>query len=199
MESDDGERRLSWIAVISPVLAIVICTWVLMVVVPELLPQPKPRGATCLINVKQQAGAMLWYAEDNNGSLPMADRWCDLTLHYCRRISVGSSQMSKSNEGLAAYTCPALDEGEVGGYAFNSALRNINTPPGVKASHTVVVFETHPGWNLHGGQEILLEKPRHEDLCVVGFLDGHCGAPKRSQVEYGVRVGYLIWNPSKKK
>ena len=71
---------------------------------------------------------------------PPPDTWCDAVLnHYL------STHASGSIEGL--FRCPAAQQGRCH-YAINPNCRP-DSPP-----ETVLLFETSPGWNQHGGPEL---------------------------------------------
>jgi prepilin-type processing-associated H-X9-DG protein len=52
-----------------------------------------------------------------------------------------------------------------------------------------MIFETDGGWNVSGGRELLLAKPRHGHTVTVGFADGHVEQVPES------RLSQLRWNP----
>jgi len=96
--------------------------------------------------------AMESYAEDNEGRYPDPNQWCDL--------------IESSDELYAGvFKCPAADDGRCH-YAMNPYCEP-NSP-----GDTVLVFETHDGWNQYGGPELLC-LDRHRGLANVVFNDRH--------------------------
>jgi prepilin-type processing-associated H-X9-DG protein len=137
----------------------------------------------CLTNLNGLGAAMTIYANDNNGQLSPADRWCDLLI-------------SKGSVSPKMLLCPDSDavEGE-SSYAMNinAAGKKLDQLP----PDMVLLFETDAGkeaeprteiintrashpvypkrWNQAGGPEIM--QAEHEQNgqpgCNVLFVDGH--------------------------
>lgn len=154
----------------------------LLIVFPQSLVPHRPLGVKCLSNLKHQGAALMLYADQNNGRLPIAGHWCDSILPYCFRPS--SSDLGE------LLTCPALPRGERGGYAFDAALGG-NHLPESQARKIPMIFESDPGWNLHGGAEIISKHPRHHDRLTLLFVDGHVRWMKKSE------TNKLLWKPSR--
>jgi hypothetical protein len=76
------------------------------------------------------------YAEDFNGKYPSPEEWCDLLI---KKEYLRITQFSHFRKG-----------GPIQSYYAINPLCNINCPNDV-----VLVFETKPGWNQHGGPELL--------------------------------------------
>ena len=137
----------------------------------------------CLTNLNGLGAAMTIYANDNNGQLPPADRWCDLLI-------------SKGKVSPKSLVCPDSDavEGE-SSYAINinAAGKKLDQLP----ADMVLLFETNEGkeagprteiidarashpvypkrWNQAGVPQIM--RMEHEDNgrpgCNIVFADGH--------------------------
>jgi len=114
------------------------------------------RHGSCISNLVQLERATLMYAQDNDGVLPPARGWCDLTCPH-----VNDKQV---------YVCPEAFRA-VGGYAMNDALsgRDLSAVPAPEA--TACLFDSATGWNMHGGPSLVAN--RHFDGATFGFADGH--------------------------
>jgi len=133
----------------------------------------KAQAINCVNNVRQISTAMRLYAAVNKDRYPAAAFWCDTLRSY-----VGTTN---------TFRCPGDLSGGLCSYAFNIQVGGMET--GKVNPETVVIFEAISGWNLSGGQELLLAKPRHGHLIVVGFADGHIEQVRESQ------LSKLRWNP----
>ena len=142
------------------------------------LARAKARAQTfaCESNVKQLCLGVIMYAGDNNEQLPPANTWCDAISKY-----LGGSEKP--------FKCFAGDQSQRSHYAFNARLQGVRLGRIQSPNLTVLIFETDGGWNLSGGPELLLNKPRHISSVVVGFADGHVEAVPLS------RLGQLRWDP----
>ena len=127
----------------------------------------------CVNNMKQLALAVKIYSGDNNDQLPPAATWCDAI-----RTEAGSERIFK---------CPAGDQTERSHYAFNAKLGGLNETN--IAPNTVLIFETHGGWNVNGGREMILTQSRHDRRIVVALADGSVQQINESQ------IGSLRWDP----
>ncbi len=88
--------------------------------------------------------ATLWTRLPNNGTgaySPPPKRWCDAIVSRLRDDHLDKDIM------MAPFRCPAVYRGQ-STYALNPECRR-NSP-----SDTVLLFETTPGWNEHGGPEL---------------------------------------------
>lgn len=98
----------------------------------------------CHFKLRQLYSALQQYAEeDPNNQYPTPERWCDLL-------------MEKTNLNVNAFRCPRNSKGPCS-YALN--------PDACFDSDedVIVLFETDPGWNQHGQQELLRFK-NHKDI-----------------------------------
>ncbi len=99
---------------------------------------------------------LMIYANDNNDKYPATDKWCDLLLE-------------NSNISKKVLICPGAPEGPCD-YAMNKNIEKIG-PLG--PSDLVLLFETDPGWNQSGDEEILSTENHKGDGCNILFNDGH--------------------------
>ncbi len=129
----------------------------------------------CMSNTKQIALGLMMYSSDNDDILPMADKWSDAIGQY-----VGNNER--------VFQCPKGSPNQRSHYGFNRNLGGLATSKVKSPAKTVMVFETDGGWNVSGGAELLLKKPRHE-LIIICFADGHCEAVKPSSLPN------LRWEP----
>jgi hypothetical protein len=139
------------------------------------LAKAKSRAQTInsVSNLKQLGLAARMYANDNKDKFPPADKWCDLLLAYA-----GSEKVYKAKNDDGAGRCS---------FAYNAKLSGMDE---AKISpQTVLFFETESGWNVSGGQEVLLSQPRTPGTYVVGFADGSV------QQVSSARMATLRWDP----
>jgi len=135
----------------------------------------KASNVQCVNNVKQLCLGLMIYADENNGALPLADKWCDAIVSY-----VG-------NEGV--FKCPEGANTERAHYGFNRKLSGVSLKQIESPATTVMIFEMSGGWNSSGGPDEILATPRHKSV-VIGFADGHC-----ETVPVGGRLKTLRWDP----
>jgi hypothetical protein len=114
---------------------------------------------------RQLSLGLMTHAQDNDGNLPDADKWCTAILR-----EVGSPLAFASPLDPATVALAEQDE-KVSSYAFNAALS------GKKLSElnpeTVLVFETDLGWNGSGGlkeAQKSMETSGHTTIAVT-FVD----------------------------
>jgi type II secretory pathway pseudopilin PulG len=141
------------------------------------LAKAKQRATTisCMNNVKQLNRALIMYASDNKDQLPSGNKWGDAIQQY-----VGAN--------ANVFLCARDKASDRSHYAFNARLSGMSTKDVTTPAATVLVFETEGGWNLSGGKELLLSKPRHGTY-VVGFVDGHAEAVRAENLKK------LRWDP----
>jgi len=111
----------------------------------------KAQTINCYSNLKQLGLAVRLYAIDHNDQFPSATNWCDAILQ-----DAGTNTVFK---------CPAGNSGKRSHYAFNAKLGGMEESK--VNPETVLLFETDGGWNVNGGLELLLTKPRHGLICVA--------------------------------
>lgn len=134
----------------------------------------KAQTIGCLNHGKEIGLAVILYAQDHDGQYPPPDTWCD-TLH-----SAGPLANPK------VLVCPARKAAR-SGYAFNARLRGQQV--GKVDSLTVLFFESDAGWNAAGGPELVVRKPRHGGMVIVGLVDGSVRQVRPEE------IGRLRWNP----
>jgi len=167
---------------VTALILITFCGILLLILAPVFLsPAPRAPGVRCLSNLRLQGAALLAYADENCGHLPVAANWCSAV----RRTKVISNPQVPI---LRVLTCPALPNGQLGGYAFNSALSAAKPPVGRTAARSVSIFECAAGLNHYGGQRLLLKQPRHYDGVNLAFADGHVKWMKEAL------TGKLTWD-----
>jgi prepilin-type processing-associated H-X9-DG protein len=160
-------------------LAGIIVSAIFLLLAPALLlpalakAKQKAQAIHCVNNVRELAIAMRIYTTDNHDRFPAATNWCD-TLR---------SQAGMTN----VFHCPADSSRSRCSYAFNAQLAGMEV--GKVAPEVVMIFEANGGWNLSGGEELVLTQPRHRRVIVVGFADGHVEQVTAS------RLSQLQWNP----
>lgn len=135
----------------------------------------KAQSITCMNNLKQLALGALMYANDNKDRLPPADRWADALQKY-----TGSE---------APFRCVNGAPGHRSHYGYNARLAGAELATIKNPAQAVLFFEAEGGWNVSGGPETMLSKPRHINAFGVAFLDGHC------EIVTGSRIRQLQWEP----
>jgi prepilin-type processing-associated H-X9-DG protein len=134
----------------------------------------KAQSISCINNVKQLNLGVMLYAQVNGDRCPAAEAWCDAVL-----TNVGSAKV---------FQCVSADSNRRCHYAFNGKLGGLKMADISNPGRTVMIFETEGGWNLSGGREQALKRPRHAQGLVVGFADGHVELVTNS------RLAQLVWD-----
>jgi len=137
----------------------------------------------CSYNLRQLHVCAYWYAEDHDGRLPDASKWCDELLPYIG--TVGELTLIDDRPRLRFICLKAV--GERSGYAFNQALSK--TVLADIRDDTVVLFESDLGWNGTGGISDLAIPPRHSGKSFVLFAAGYSKAVTPAEARK------LIWQP----
>ncbi len=135
----------------------------------------------CMNNLRQLCWGMRTHLDEHNKCFPSASSWGDDL-----RVSIGAGNTFK---------CPQGDRNQRSHFAFNAQLSGIERSK-VKVPHeTVLFFEIDGGWNVSGGPELLLSRPRHpwppdkRGAVAVAFVDGHVEMATES------RLQTLRWTP----
>jgi prepilin-type processing-associated H-X9-DG protein len=136
----------------------------------------KAAGIYCMNNVKQLNLGLIMYSSDNKDTFPSGNAWCDALRPY-----LGGS--------TNAFICPLGASGQRCHYALNSRLAGSSMKDIQAPAQTVLIFEIDGGWNVSGGRERLVARPRHTGAYVVGFVDGHV------EVVKPFRLQQLRWEP----
>ncbi len=139
------------------------------------LAKAKSRAQTIssVTNLKQLGLAARMYANDHGDKYPPAATWCDAILE-----AVSSPKPYKAPNDPTPGRCS---------YAYNAKLSGMDE--GKVRPDTVMFFETESGWNISGGIELLLPKPRQQGTYVIGLADGSV------QQIPAARVRTLRWDP----
>lgn len=106
----------------------------------------------CCFEMQDLSNATLKYCEQNEGTLPGADAWCDQLIGLAENAEEYYSQKFL----VGGHDLDAIPDGRISDFAFNKnldgyRLADINRP-------TVLLFETNPGWNQNGTSAILASK-----------------------------------------
>ena len=133
----------------------------------------KAQTINCVNNLKQLGVAVRLYSNDNKDMFPIAAKWCDAI-----QPDIGGS--------TKVFQCPDAP-GPRCTYAFNAKLSGMEE--GKINPNTVMIFESQGGWNLSGGPELMIKKPRHGNTFTVGMADGSVQQVTPS------RLSQLNWNP----
>jgi hypothetical protein len=139
------------------------------------LAKAKSRAQTInSVNQLKQLGlAARMYANDHQNKFPSAAAWCDDIKEF-----VGSTKVFKAPNDPTPGPCS---------YAFNEKLGGLDESK--IHPQTALFFETESGWNLSGGPERMLPKPRSGGTFVIGFADGSV------QQISAARISTLRWDP----
>jgi hypothetical protein len=117
-----------------------------------------PLARTCVGNLKEVGTALLLYAGDNQGTLPLAHNW-----------GTASGVYAKS---AAFYSCPESTSGP--GYAMHERLVGVKTALVANPKKTALVFDALAGEpNAVGALALLPEPPRHTGINNALFADNH--------------------------
>ena len=111
----------------------------------------------CLANL-HSLGKLLLYYDGRDDRICPPDEWCAFLVRYAR--------VSKKQ-----FRCPGSKaEYNESSYAMNRAfdkIRFAEAPPDM-----VMLFETKPGWNQHGGPELLTLENHDGKGCNILLADG---------------------------
>lgn len=116
----------------------------------------------CLANVRQNAAAMLLYAEENDGGLPGAADWMDRTARYAP---------FGPDDPDTTYRCPAVPRGRYG-YAMAERLgfarvAQIKTP-----ERQPMLFESGDLSRNARSKDLSLPNPPRHARSMVAYADG---------------------------
>lgn len=135
----------------------------------------KAQSIVCMNNLKQLALGGMMYANDNKDRFPADANWCDLLGKYVPNAHT--------------FQCPAANSNQRCHYAFNAKLAGVETKNVTSPAQTVLIFETDGGWNVSGGPDLTLSRPRHPNAIGLVFADGHCELAGPS------RLAMVRWDP----
>ena len=141
-----------------PIIAIAIIIMLLVVFMPSFA---KIRNLSyrliCSTNMDRLGKAMMVYATEYNDMYPTSSKWCDLLVEKVKVTPMLFKCKGTSNDGCTHY-------------AMN---KNIEKLGKAASANMVLVFETGPGWNQCGGQEMLTADNHQGEGCNILFADGH--------------------------
>jgi len=140
---------------VSAVILVISVIAMLLAILTYALSSPMPaERLVCATNMRCLAIATRIYADDNDGKLPTADKWCDLLITYV-------------DMGEKTFRCPEQAEGSFS-YALNKNITSMGVEP-----DTVLFFECNGGRNAVGGPEMSAIERHEGEGCNVAFVDGH--------------------------
>jgi len=132
----------------------------------------REQAVRCVNNLNQLGLAMRMYANDQSDRFAPAGNWCDALQGYVSSPSV--------------FTCKSGSSGQRCHYGFNTRLGGLEEDR--VNPKTVLFFEIDGGWNVSGGPERMLRKPRHATLNIC-YADGTVEQLAPS------RAAQLRWSP----
>ena len=158
INKSDGAIKGNGIAITGIILPFVLTPIIMIAMLMPAL--AKVRGlaqrVVCASNLNGLGRALLVYSNDNQDKYPTCDKWCDLLI---------------DNAGVynRQFICKSASAGPCN-YALNKNIEIMgpNSPPDM-----VLLFETNPGWNQFGGEEILSTNNHKGEGCNILFNDGH--------------------------
>lgn len=119
-------------------------------------------ASRCLSNVRQNAAAMLLYAEENDGGLPAASDWMDRTARYAP---------FGPDEPDSTYRCPAVPRGGYG-YAMAEQLGFARLGQIKDPGRQPMLFESGDLSRNARSKELSLPNPPRHAQSMVAFADG---------------------------
>ena len=152
-----------------------VLTFLAWLAVGVFAPEIHSQGVlACGFKLKQLYTALQQYAkEDPENRYPTPEKWCDLL-------------MEKANLNINAFRCPRDYKGPCS-YALNPDA-NFDS-----SGDVVLLFETDPGWNQHGKQE-LLKFVNHKDFTGnTANLVTNNGMPLRLYLYEGEELAEIKW------
>jgi len=151
-------RRLLLRAILVIIFLALVTVWFTSEKVSWRRAKALARRVLCLSNLHQISLAMWTYANDHDGELPRADRWCDLLIEQTETDP--NNLVCRNSGATMGQSSYAMNE--------NVAGRRISD----LASDLVLLFETKPGWNQVGGPDILISDIHERKGCNVAFVNG---------------------------
>ncbi len=131
----------------------------------------RSRTIVCLANLKTLGLCSHMYADEHEGRFPPAQRWCDvLAGEYGEHVDFND-----------VFRCPGDPKGPCS-YAMNPNA-DLNG-----AGDVVLLFESKPGWNQHGGPELLTMENHKGQRCSVLSVDWSgrlVGVDEVAQLKWG--------------
>ncbi len=124
----------------------------------RILPQTRPitMRAFCASNLYQLGRSLQFYDDSHNRKYPDPNNWCDILLaESVKYFYDGAAAISVKD-----FVCQAAGPGKCH-YAINPYC----TPQ--SPNDVVLLFETHAGWNQHGGPELMAFDHHEPNGCNV--------------------------------
>jgi hypothetical protein len=144
------------------------------ILIPSLAKQYKrrypPPGLVCQIQMGILYKTIQVYANDYEGKLPTASKWCDLLHKY-------------SDLDTKHLRCPGDKQGPCS-YALNEFVSSINDKENV-----VLLFESNAGWNQVGGEQLFNTGNHNGKGGFVLFTNGSIKLVKSED------LSLLQWQP----
>ena len=157
LEPDDRSRRVWEPVILVPLFGIVSFLMLIQIAGSDW----GPRKSQCISNIKRLSVAALMYRADNDGYMPLGNRWGSDIGGYLK-----SSEHGQNN----VYKCPWGDQPY--SYGLNGQLAGMAEKEFGVAETLVMVFEgTSESPNHVGGPKDFVA--RHEGKGSIGFADGH--------------------------
>ena len=134
-------------------------------------------GMVCGSNLCQLGKAMLLY-ENKYDQFPDPNQWCDLLLKDGNVKPQNFVCPTAVRQKFVGYIWPFKDKiilqssfrrkGKWSTYAMNPNCKPNST------NDTVLLFETSPGWNQHGGKELVTKDNHNGDGANILMLEDGC-------------------------
>lgn len=150
---------------------------------------------TGLYNLELLGKEMIRYAEDNNGCLPVAEKWCDSLMEHNENLTRENFKHPQPEIFGDIFDF----KGECQ-FAFNKNLSGIRLAdiPG----DVVLVFEADGDWNLNGTDELLKTRYREQGYINILFTNGkmadywfYKSAIRKFDKRRGMYYEKPRWNP----
>jgi hypothetical protein len=113
----------------------------------------------CKYNLERMYEAIKTYRDSGSNSYPAPDQWCDLLQE--------KQYVSKSAFWCKGGEYSLHDSNQMFSYYAMNPDCEPNSPGDV-----VLLFDTKPGWNQHGGAELLAPENHRGEGCNILFNDG---------------------------
>jgi prepilin-type processing-associated H-X9-DG protein len=159
--------------IVSGIFLLLLPVYVALMLPALAVAKQKAQTINCANNLKQLAAAVQIYSADHKEQLPPAATWCDAIRSHASSGKI--------------FQCPAGNRAERCHYAFNAKLGGMDISK--VNPDAVMIFETEGGWNVSGGPELMLKRPRHGRVFVIAFADGHV------EQLTGSKLDALRWDP----
>jgi len=167
MSETSGKKPRSQLRVscLTGTLVILLAIVVLALILLRRPSSPLPKRLVCQENLKKLGVILIQYAHENGGLYPPGERWCDvLTTRFRGEVDF--------NDVLR---CPEVETGPC-----NYAMNPYAEPNG--AGDVVLLFESQPGWNQHGGPTLLTTVNHEGKGANVLFVDWSVNFIKAEEV-----------------